>query len=107
MPKSYWLTDPSVPFATFLTIIQTYYHPEVRNDNFDELVEMARTGRGGEKLATFKAELERLVRGDREGLRAGAISDATAYDDWSTDDEFLAWLWGVLYPGERVPGRGL
>lgn len=95
-----------MPFATFLAIIQSYYHPESRNDSFDELIELARTGRGGERMVIFKAELARLVRGDREGLRAGAISDATEYDDWATDDEFLGWLWGELYPGE-VPGGGV
>jgi hypothetical protein len=104
--KSYWLKDPSAPFATFLAIIQTYYHPEARNKNFEELIEMARAGRGGEEMATFKSELERLVRGDREGLRNGAISDATEYDDWNTDEEFLDWLWQELYPGEPVPGTG-
>jgi hypothetical protein len=104
--SSYWLRDRSAPFATFLAIIQSYYHPESRNDSFDELVEMARSSQGGERMAVFKAELERLVRGDREGLRNGAISDATEYDDWNTDEEFLDWLWRELYPGEPVPGVG-
>ncbi|WP_209692302.1 hypothetical protein [Kribbella aluminosa] len=103
--KSYWLDDHSVPFATFLAIIQTYYHPEARNDNFEELVEWARAGRGGEKMAVFKAELARLVQGEREGLRLGAIEAAAEYDDWSSDEEFLDWLWQELYPGEPVPGR--
>ncbi|MFG1907163.1 hypothetical protein [Kribbella sp. NPDC048928] len=108
---SYWLEDKSLPFATFLAVIQTHYHPEVRNDNFEELVEMARAGRGGDRMVIFKDELSRLVRGDREGLRPGAIDTATAYDDWKTDDEFLAWLWKELYPGEPLPrsvdnGRG-
>jgi hypothetical protein len=103
--KSYWLEDRSVPFATFLAIVQTYYHPEVRNDNFEELVEMARAGLGGERMATFKAELSQLVRGDREGLRPGAIAAATEYDDWATDDELLRWLWQELYPNQPVPTR--
>jgi hypothetical protein len=100
--SSYWLRDRSVPFATFLAIIQSYYHPESRNDSFDELIEMARSGRGGERMAIFRSELERLVRGDREGLRDGAISEAAEYDDWTTDEEFLAWLWNELYPGETI-----
>lgn len=66
---------------------------------------MARAGRGGERMATFKTELDRLVRGDREGLRIRAISDATEYDDWKTDEEFLNWLWRELYPNEPVPGH--
>lgn len=95
-----------MPFATFLAIIQTYYHPEVRNDNFEELVEMAHAGLGGEQMATFKTELSQLVRGEREGLRPGAIAAATEYDDWKTDDEFLMWLWHELYPDEAVPVEG-
>ena len=31
--RMYWLEDDEVPFATFLRIIQTYYHPENRHDN--------------------------------------------------------------------------
>ncbi|TDD51873.1 hypothetical protein E1263_29710 [Kribbella antibiotica] len=106
MARSYWLEDDSVPFATFLGVIQTYYHPEARNDNFDELVEWARAGRGGEEMATFKEELSRLVQGDREGLRPGAIEAATEYDDWNTDEGFLNWLWQELYPDEPVPRPG-
>lgn len=100
----YWLEDESVPFATFLRVVQTYYHPEVRHDNFAELVEMARQGGGGETMTVFKRELAQLVAGDREGLRPNAIGVASGYDDWATDDEFLGWLWGELYPGEGVPG---
>lgn len=100
----YWLEDDTVPFATFLRITQTYYHPEVRHDNFAELVQLARHGGGGEKMAVFKRELARLVGGEREGLRPNAISVASGYDDWATDEEFLAWLWKELYPGESIPG---
>jgi hypothetical protein len=104
--RSYWLKDRSAPFATFLAVIETYYHPEVRNDNFDELVDMARHGGGGAKIATFKEELARLVSGDREGLRPNAISAAAEYDEWESDEEFLLWLWRELYPDEPVPGHG-
>ncbi|HZX04026.1 hypothetical protein [Kribbella sp.] len=45
----------------------------------------------------------RLLRGDRQGLHPGAISTAAQYDEWNTDDEFLAWLWNELYPGEPLP----
>lgn len=105
MPGSrmYWLEDRSVPFATFLATIQNHYHPDSDRDAFDELVELARSGRGGERMAIFKAELARLVGGDRDGLRPNAISVAASYDEWATDDEFLTWLWNELYPGEPVP----
>jgi len=99
----YWLEDRTVPFATFLGIIQTYYHPEVRLDNFCELVGLARSGRGGVEMVTFKEELARLVSGDRQGLRPNAILNAAEYDDWSSDDEFLTWLWSELYPNEALP----
>lgn len=105
MSRSYWLDDKSVPFATFLAVIQAHYHPEAYYDNFPDLVEMARTGRGGERMATFKAELSRLVSGDREGLGPGAISDAAEYD-CASDDEFLQWLWHELYPSEPVAVSG-
>ncbi|MFI5734032.1 hypothetical protein ACIA49_28210 [Kribbella sp. NPDC051587] len=101
--RMYWLEDDAVPFATFLQIIQTYYHPEVRHDNFAELVQLARQDGGGDKMAAFKQELAQLVSGGREGLRPNAIGIASGYDDWATDEEFLAWLWNELYPSEPVP----
>ncbi|GAA1604771.1 hypothetical protein GCM10009804_71270 [Kribbella hippodromi] len=57
-------------------------------------------------MAVFRQELVRLVQGDREGLHPEALDTATDYDDWETDDEFLVWLWGALYPGEAVPVKG-
>lgn len=77
--------------------------PEVRLDNFCELVGLARSGRGGVEMVTFKEELARLVSGDRQGLRPNAILNAAEYDDWSSDDEFLTWLWSELYPNEALP----
>lgn len=101
--RMYWLEDETVPFASFLRTIQTFYHPEVRDDNFAELVQLARSGGGGEKMAVFKRELGQLAGGQRDGLRPNAISVAAGYDEWATDDEFLTWLWKELYPGEPVP----
>jgi hypothetical protein len=51
-------------------------------------------------MAVFREELTRLVSGDRDGLRPDAIHAAADYDEWSTDEEFLEWLWTELYPGE-------
>lgn len=100
----YWLTDKDVPFATFLNVVQAHYHPEVRNDNYELLVRWARdAGPDDVRMATFKSELTQLLEDHREGLRPGAIDVAAAYDDWDTDDEFLAWLWHELFPNEPVP----
>ena len=57
-------------------------------------------------MRIFRSELERLVRGDREGLRDGAIWEAAEYDGWKNDDEFLGWLWRELYPEESLPSTG-
>ncbi|MGW6200225.1 hypothetical protein ACWF0M_29060 [Kribbella sp. NPDC055110] len=104
MSDMYWLKDKTVPFATFLNVVQAYYHPEVRHTNYQLLVERAREARPDDvKMATFKKDLTQLLRGDRSGLRAGAIDVAAAYDDWDTDDEFLVWLWHELYPDEPPP----
>ena len=103
----YWLDDKGAPFATFLTCLQSYYHPEVRNDNFAVFAEHARRNPPGDPvIVTFKQELTRLLRGDREGLHPAAIGVAAEYDDFDTDDEFLVWLWQELYPGESVPRSG-
>jgi hypothetical protein len=99
-----WLHDASVPFATFLRYMETYYNPEVRNGLYDSLVARAKLGDGGGPgMVTFKDELVRLLKGDREGLHPLAIATAAEYDDWDTDDEFLRWLWHDLYPGEPAP----
>ncbi|WP_405064352.1 hypothetical protein OG474_22600 [Kribbella sp. NBC_01505] len=100
----YWLDDESVPFGTFLRYLQTYYGPEVHNDNYESLVARARLADPDDAgMATFKNELVRLLKGDREGLHPMAIFTAAEYDDWDTDDEFLRWLWNELYPSELAP----
>lgn len=100
----YWLKDKDVPFATLLNVIEAHYHPEIRNDNYEGLVRWARTaGPDDVRMATFKKELTAVLQGHREGLPPGAIDLAAEYDEWDTDEEFLAWLWGELYPGEPVP----
>ncbi|HET6742111.1 MAG TPA: hypothetical protein VFH76_24375, partial [Kribbella sp.] len=50
------------------------------------------------------AEFSRLLKGDREGLPSDAISLAADGDNWTTDEEFLAWLRRELYPGETLRG---
>jgi hypothetical protein len=100
----YWLKDKSAPFATFLSVIQSYYHPEIRNDKFDSLLRRAQANRPDDfQMVTFKQEFVRLLEGDRTALHPEALDAATEYDDWNTDDEFLVWLWHQLYPEEPVP----
>lgn len=99
----YWLKDKSVPFATLLNVLQKYYHPEVRDDGFEDLVRIAkRSGADDAEMATFKDELVKLLEGNREGLHSQALGLAAEYDQGS-DDEFLAWLWHELYPDEPIP----
>lgn len=100
----YWLKDDSVPFATFLGVLQAYYHPEVRNENFELMSQRAELDSPDDaEWATFKTEFVQLLEGHREGLRPGAIDIAAGYDDFDTDDEFLTWLWRELYPDEPLP----
>jgi IS5 family transposase len=102
--ERYWLDDKSVPFGTFLRYLEKYYSPEVHDDNFELLVSRARLAAPEDAgMATFKDELSRLLRGDREGLHPHAIITAAEYGDWKTDDEFLLWLWRELYPDEATP----
>jgi hypothetical protein len=101
----YWLKDKSAPFATFLNIVQAYYHPEVRNDNFDDLSLRAKNDPADDpRMAIFKEEFARLLEGDREGLPPDALGIAAEYEE-HTDEEFLVWLWGTLYADEPVPGH--
>jgi hypothetical protein len=102
--ERYWLDDHSVPFGMFLRFMEIYYNPEIYYDNYQLLVARAKLGDPGDAdMATFKDELGRLLKGDREGLHPLAIATAAEYDDWDTDDEFLRWLWHELYPSEPAP----
>ncbi|GAA1590585.1 hypothetical protein [Kribbella karoonensis] len=104
--ERYWLDDQSVPFGTLLRYLEKYYSAEVHYDNFDFLIQRARLADpSDEGMATFKNEVARVLRGDREGLHPQAIRTAAEYDDWADDEEFLAWLWHELYPDEPVPSR--
>jgi hypothetical protein len=102
--RRYWLKDKEAPFATLLSVLSSYYHPEIRHENYEKLIRRAlRDPEDDAKMATFKKELTKILRGHREGLPADAIALAAADDDWDTDEEFLAWLWHELSPNEPVP----
>jgi hypothetical protein len=101
----YWLTDKAAPFATLLNVLDAHYNPEIRNDNFETLVRWAHeAGPDDVRMATFKSELTAVLQGRRDGLPPDAIDLAAEYDEWDTDEAFLAWLWRELYPDEAVPG---
>ena len=102
----YWLKHRDAPFATFLAVVQTHLHSEADPDNFSALKRRVQGDRADDaELQTFKGDLSRLLRGDREGLPSDAISLAADGDEWNTDDEFLLWLWQQLYPNVPVPHR--
>jgi len=107
MINRYWLTDKSAPFATFLNFLDKYYHPEIRHQNFGELVDRANSEQMDGEMARFHSEFVQLLQGHRDGLHPKAIFTAAEYDDWENDDDFLVWLWRELYPDERVPRPGI
>jgi hypothetical protein len=101
----YWLKHRDAPFATFLAVVQAHLHSEADPDNFAALKRRVQADRVGDtELQTFRAELSRLLTGERQDLPSDAISLAADGDNWENDDEFLVWLWQQLYPNETVPG---
>lgn len=106
--KPYWHSDPDrlVPFSTLLNVVETYYHPEIRHDNYRELIARARESRPSDTvLQEFKSQLQTLLLGDREGLHPQALTEAAWYDE-DDDTAFLLRLWGDLYPDEAPPEQG-
>ena len=102
----YWMQDREAPFATFLSFVYSYCHPEGRADNFSGFVQRAqRNDLHDVRMVVFRKELIRLLEGDRKGMPPGSIDLAADYDDFDNDDDFLVWLWQQLYPNEPVPGH--
>lgn len=104
MIRPYWREDHDAPFATMLSTIDHYCHPEAHDEAFEELFELTHRETPPEWVVRFKDELRRAVSGDRAGLRPHALSTAAAYDDGS-DEAFLRRLWSELYPEEPTPNR--
>ena len=103
-PKRYWRDNEDAPFAYFLTIIDTYLHPE-SGYVVDDLAEWLRKTRPPEKAIRFKSEFRRLLSGELEKMPKGVLGTASAYDDGS-DEAFLRRLWHELYGDEPVqPGE--
>ncbi|MFD7153203.1 hypothetical protein ACFV9C_01305 [Kribbella sp. NPDC059898] len=99
----YWLTEDDGPFAAVLNVLEAFYHPGSRYDNFEVFVQRARAAVPEDvELANFRRELVQLLQGEREGLHPKALATAAAYDQ-RNDDEFPQWLWCELYPSEPLP----
>jgi hypothetical protein len=100
----YWRQDKDAPFAFFLTIVDTYLHPESGYD-VDDLAEWLEDGEPQEEVVRFKDEFRRLLSGDLDQLPKGALGTAAEFDD-GTDEAFLRRLWHELYGDEPVqPGE--
>jgi hypothetical protein len=98
-PNHSW-RDPNSPFAFFLTVINTYLHPESAYD-VDDLTEWLRDGEPREEIIRFRDEFRHLLTGDLDKLPSHALSTAAEYDDGS-DEAFLRRLWRDLYGDEPV-----
>lgn len=102
MIRPYWRENRDAPFATMLSTIDHYCHPEAHAEAFDELIELTRRPEPPDWVRRFKEELRTAVSGNREGIHPQAISVAAEYDDGS-DDAYLRRLWSELYPDEPIP----
>ncbi len=102
-PNHSWRRDPNSPFAYFLSIIDTYLHPESDYD-VDDLAEWLSKAKPPEKATRFKDEFRRLLSGELGQLPDYALFTASAYDDGS-DEAFLRRLWHELYGDEPVSGE--
>jgi hypothetical protein len=98
-PNQSW-RDPNSPFAFFLTVIDTYLHPESAYD-VDDLAEWLKEGEPKEEIAKFKDEFRRLLSGELSELPEYALFTAAEFDDGS-DEAFLRRLWRELYDDEPV-----
>lgn len=103
----YWRQDKNAPFAFFLSIVDTYLHPESGYD-VDDLADWLRHTDPPEDALRFKDEFRRLRSGALDQLPKGALGTAAEFDDGS-DEAFLRRLWHELYgdepvqPGQQVP----
>ena len=99
-PNHSWRRDPNSPFAFFLTIIDTYLHPESGYE-VEDLVEWLRDGEPAEEVARFKDEFRQLLSGDLDKLPEYALFTAAEFKDGS-DEAFLRRLRRELYGDEPV-----
>lgn len=103
MSDRFWQYEPEAPFATLLSIIETYCHPEAYDEAYDDFKEVVRLPDPGPVFTRFKDELRQAIR-DPGRLPDGALFRAAVFADGS-DEKFLTRLWRDLYPDEPVPLR--
>jgi hypothetical protein len=102
--NDYYLRDKNAPFALFLTIVDTYLHPE-SGMTVDDLREWLSYPEPTDDMIRFKDEFRRLLSGELDRLPKGALGTASAFDDGS-EEAYLRRLWHELYGDEPVqPGR--
>ncbi|HEY3684568.1 MAG TPA: hypothetical protein VGL93_16160 [Streptosporangiaceae bacterium] len=92
----------TAPYATLLSILESYVHPET-DIKFPLLQEEARrSDQGGSdpRMRVFKDELRAVMR-DPGVLPEGALAEAAEYEDGS-ERRFLDRLWQELYGDEPV-----
>jgi len=102
-PNHSW-RDPDSPFAFFLTVIDTYLHPESAY-GVDDLAAWLKDGEPQEEISRFKDEFRQLLSGKLNQLPDYALFTAAEFDDGS-DEAFLRRLWHELYGDEPVPSGG-
>lgn len=101
--RTYWRDNKAAPFATLLQTIETYCHPEVINDAYDELINAARNASNHPRIVEFKQQFQIALLDPGEIPHPEALYQAGQFDD-GTDQRFLRRLWRDLYPDEPVPG---
>lgn len=100
MRVRFWEEEPDAPYATLLSVIETYCHPSAWDGAYEQLRALARRTDDPE-MAVFKRELIEVIH-DPAVLPRDALDIAADYDDGSPES-FLRRLWGDLYPLEAFP----
>jgi hypothetical protein len=95
---AFWNRDPDAPYATLLSVIQGYLHPEYGADM--EMFQRGVKHTEREEIRVFKEELRAVMR-DPSVLPEGALAEAAEYEDGS-ERRFLDRLWRELYGDEAV-----
>lgn len=95
--SSYWLDDSDAPYATFLSTIETYLHPE--SGQLDVLKRFAKRSDKPNSVQ-FKKEFREVIA-DPSVLPKWALFSAAEFSDGS-EEAFLARIWRELY-GDESP----
>lgn len=100
MSKRFWQDDPDAQWATLLSTVEKFCHPEAYEDAYESFQRLVKRPDKPE-MQVFKQELHDAIL-DPQRLPKDALLIAAAYDDGS-DAKFLARLWRDLYPDEPLP----